>query len=63
MYHHTRLCPPHLCRPARDPAALRSRANRYRDVARGVYDPRALAVLNQFIAELEAEADRSVKPR
>jgi hypothetical protein len=62
MYH-TTLCPPLPCQPARDPAALRKRATRYRDVARGVSDPRALAVLNQFIAELEAEADRPVKPR
>jgi hypothetical protein len=52
-----------LCQPARDPAALRTRANRYRDVARGVTDPGALVVLNQFIAELEAEANGPVKPK
>lgn len=62
MYH-TTLCPTVPGRPARDATALRKRARRYRDVARGVCDPAALAVLDQFIAELEAEADRLVKPR
>ena len=62
MYH-IALCSTRPGQPARDPAALRKRANRYRDLARGVYDPKALAVLDQFIAELEAEADRLVKPR
>jgi len=60
--HHT-MCPTHPMRPARDPAALRNRANRYRDVKRSISDARALAVLDQFIAELEAEADKLIARR
>jgi len=40
------------------PSDLRKRANRLRDVARGVMDPSALREIERFIAELEETADR-----
>lgn len=39
------------------PNDLRQRANRLRDVARGVTDPAALQEIERLIAELEERAD------
>ncbi len=41
-----------------NPTYLRQRANRLRDVARGVYDPKALEELERFIVTLESQADQ-----
>lgn len=39
------------------PSDLRKRANRLRDVVRGVMDPAAHQEIERFIAELEERAD------
>jgi len=44
-----------LC--ATSPDALRARANRLRDVARGVINPKVTQEIENFICELEARAD------
>lgn len=46
--------------PDDDPVHLRRRAIRLRDVARGVYDSKALEELERFIVELEARADELI---
>lgn len=43
---------------AERPGDLRRRANRLRDVARGVTDPVALREIERLIAELEERADK-----
>ena len=47
--------------PADDPQILRERADRFRNVMRGVYDARVLAEIERFVAELEAMADEMVR--
>jgi hypothetical protein len=42
---------------AEDPNVLRRRANRLRQVARGLLDRNAIEELERFIGELEARAD------
>lgn len=48
---------PPLDATAGDADQLRRRANRLRQVLRGLLDPRAVDEIERFIAELEAEAD------
>jgi hypothetical protein len=47
--------------PGDDPRILRERADRFRNVMRGVYDTRVLAEIERFVAELEAMADEMVR--
>jgi hypothetical protein len=41
-----------------DAVVLRRRANRLRQVVRGVTDPKVVQEIERFIAELDAQADR-----
>ncbi len=46
-----------------DAESLRRRANQLRDVVRGIYDTKAVAEIERFIDELEAQADVLTRDR